>query len=127
MRRRIVLPLDPMVFREKSVTDRPGDWGTRFDQIVVETRAHDDLIIESVEQTELTPDYFRTNIDILIDILNEAIRLSVDAGLPVEVLVVWDGQVRGDDDVTAHFRDESLRRGLPVTEVLTSMIEPEQH
>ncbi|NBO63893.1 MAG: hypothetical protein EBU88_03385 [Acidobacteria bacterium] len=68
-----------------------------------------------------------SNIDILIDILNEAIRLSVDAGLPVEVLVVWDGQVRGDDDVTAHFRDESLRRGLPVTEVLTSMIEPEQH
>src|SRR5437879_1306075 len=34
LHRRIVLPFQPKRFRETSVTDRPGDWGSVFDRLV---------------------------------------------------------------------------------------------
>src|SRR4051812_712887 len=40
LRRRIVLPFSPERFRETSVVDRPGDWGSVFDhQIATASKA----------------------------------------------------------------------------------------
>src|SRR5215510_14628657 len=36
LRRRVVLPFAAERFRQSSVTDRPGDWGPLFDQIIGE-------------------------------------------------------------------------------------------
>src|SRR5689334_16384562 len=43
IRRRIVLPFPPERFRETSVVDRPGDWGSAFDRLVAAARAAGDL------------------------------------------------------------------------------------
>ena len=114
LRRRVLLPSPPSTFREGSVTDRPGDWGGRFDRLMADIAAAGDLVVSS-QPLVSEPDYFRGN----IDILDEAARLAAEGGLPVEAVVVWNGVARGGDDVTAHFRAEALRRTLPVTEVLT--------
>jgi hypothetical protein len=60
-------------------------------------------------------DYFQTN----HDILDEGARAAAGAGVPLAVIVVWNGFSRGDDDVTAHFLAEARQRALPVTEILT--------
>ena len=36
IRRRVILPFGVKDFREHSVIDRPGDWGTLFDQLISE-------------------------------------------------------------------------------------------
>jgi hypothetical protein len=33
-RRRVILPFERRRFRETSVTDRPGDWGPLYDQVI---------------------------------------------------------------------------------------------
>ena len=44
-RRRIVLPFPVDKFREKSVTDRPGDWGALYDRLVRDAAQAGDLIV----------------------------------------------------------------------------------
>lgn len=115
LRCRVVLPAQPATFREGSVTDRPGDWGERYDHILSDLEPRGDLVITGDDSPASGQDYFQAN----IDILNEANRLAAELGLPVEAVVVWNGVSRGDDDVTAHFRSEAIRRALRVTEILT--------
>lgn len=114
IRSRVVLPAQPMTFREGSVTDRPGDWGERYDRILADLEQRGDLVVTG-DGSPSGPDYFQAN----LDILDEANRLSVELGLPLEAVVVWNGVSRGDDDVTAHFRSEALRRALQVTDIQT--------
>lgn len=114
LRRRIVLPYDRDIFRASSVADRPGDWGSRFDRIVAEVSAAGDLI-EYGHDKGHEDTYFTTN----LDILGQAAQLAQEIGEGPKALVVWNGESRGADDVTGHFRDEALRRGIPVTEVIT--------
>jgi hypothetical protein len=112
LRRRVVLPSAPEIFRATSVIDRAGDWGARYDRIIAAVKAAGGLIV--IRDAE-AGDYFQTN----HDILDEAARAAAGAGVPLVVIVVWNGFSRGDDDVTAHFLAEARQRALPVTEILT--------
>lgn len=115
IRRRIILPYDKKSFRASSVADRNSDWGERFDRIVAEVEAQDDLV-EYFYDKDQEDTYYATN----HDILDEAEEVAMAAKQELMVLVVWDGESRGDDDVSAHFLEESRRRDLNVTEILTT-------
>ena len=114
LRRRIVLPYSIEAFRKSSVADRPGDWGARYDRIVAEVSAAGDLVAFD-HPSDRDETYFQTN----HDILDEARKLADELGSPLGALVVWNGQSRGDSDVTGHFLAEARKRELPVTEILT--------
>jgi hypothetical protein len=119
IRRRVVLPDRPEIFRQTSVIDRtgdlPGGWGDRFDRIIAGVVASRDLVV-------LPPPgagediFFNAN----LAILDEAQRIAAAYRWPLLALVVWNGTLRGPDDVTGHFRAEAVRRGLPVHEILTT-------
>ena len=44
IRRRLVLPFGREKFRETSVTDRPGDWGPMYDQVLAELDPTRDVV-----------------------------------------------------------------------------------
>jgi hypothetical protein len=110
LRRRVVLPSDPRSFRDSSVVDRPGDWGERYDRIIAEVAAANDLVIRAHPQAEGDAAYLQAN----VDILDEARLLADELGLPLSALVVWNQVSRGASDVTAHFLALARERGLPV-------------
>ena len=117
LRRRVVLPAPPAVFRESSVIDRPGDWGTRYDRIIAAVTLTGDLVLHTPPCAGLDdlPVYFAAN----LAILDEAARIASEESRELQALVAWNGHSRGADDVTAHFLDEARRRHLPVTAILT--------
>jgi hypothetical protein len=112
LERHVILPFDRPVFRESSVTDRPGDWGGRYDAIL------DSLDPDAITVLRLatgTGAYERTN--------NTILDLAADlAGRPGAVLAViaWNGETRGDGDITAQFAERARMRGMNVTEIDTS-------
>ena len=111
MRRRVVLPSGPSRFRDTSVTDRPGDWGDRYDRIIQALEPRGDVVVNPQSDS----DYLATN----LRILDEAEALAATAGGPVVSVVVWNGGSRGSEDVTEAFATESRRRGHEVREVST--------
>jgi len=113
IRRRVVLPYDKVTFKHSSVIDRPGDWGERYDRILAEVDDKGDLIVDDYDQDEET--YFAAN----HDILDQAEELAEETGQQMSAVVVWNGQARGEEDVTGHFLEEAKRRGLKVTEIKT--------
>lgn len=110
LRRRVVLPFLPALFRETSVADRPGDWGERYDLLMGEVELAQ-LNFEPGDETA----YAAVN----HSILDEAMALAADLDQGVTAIIVWNGTSRGESDLTAAFRDEAARRGLPVIDVLT--------
>jgi hypothetical protein len=114
LKRRAVLPFPVARFRETSVVDRPGEWGSQFDGVVRELRQAGDLVILDAGRQPPDP-YLAAN----SGILDEAQTLARETRDEVLAFLVWDGQSRGDDDVTAAFGDEARRRGLRVVEVST--------
>src|SRR5262245_9911168 len=113
IRRRVVLPYDKVTFKHSSVIDRPGDWGERYDRILAEVDDKGDLIVDDYDQDEES--YFAAN----HDILDQAEELAEETGQPLSAVVVWNGEARGEEDVTGHFLEEAKQRGLKVTEVTT--------
>ncbi len=113
IRRRVVLPYDKVTFKQSSVIDRPGDWGERYDRILAEVQSRDDLVIDDYDQDEES--YFAAN----HDILDQAEELAEETGQQVAALVVWNGESRGEEDVTSHFLEEARQRGLKVAEIKT--------
>lgn len=113
IRRRVVLPYDKVTFKQSSVIDRPGDWGERYDHILAEVQGRDDLVIDDYDEDEES--YFAAN----HDILDQAEELAEEAGQRVAALVVWNGESRGEEDVTGHFLEEARQRGLKVAEIKT--------
>ncbi|HEX3684419.1 MAG TPA: hypothetical protein VHU83_17925 [Bryobacteraceae bacterium] len=111
LRCRIVLPFPPSRFRERSVADRPGDWGQRYDRLLAEVI--DVIVLDYPEHDPST--YARTN----GAILDNAAALSAELHQPAGAAVVWDGQSRGPDDVTAQFLIEARARFGRVAEILT--------
>jgi hypothetical protein len=113
LRRRIVLPFAIPIFRQESVTDRPGDWGPTFDRLVAEAEAANDLIVLPGSPAEKGI-YLRAN----EAILDEALAL---AGAPsrATATIVWEGASRGEDDATDFFARSARHRGLTVFEVST--------
>lgn len=114
IRRRVVLPYDKVTFKQSSVIDRPGDWGERYDRILAEVQSRDDLVIDDYDQDEES--YFAAN----HDILDQAEELAEETGQQVAALVVWNGESRGEEDVTGHFLVEAKQRGLKVAEIKTA-------
>jgi hypothetical protein len=114
IRRHIVLPYDRLAFRASSVVDCPGDWGGRFDRIISDVEARKDLIVYDYDQDD-DATYFATN----HDILDNAEEIAQKMGEPLTVLVVWNGEPSGANDVTGHFLEEAKRRGLHVTSIGT--------
>jgi len=113
IRRRVVLPYDKVTFKQSSVIDRPGDWGERYDRILAEVDGKGDLTVDDYDEDEES--YFAAN----HDILDQAEELAEEMGQQLAVLVVWNGEARGEEDVTGHFLEEAKQRGLKVTEINT--------
>ena len=114
LRRRVVLPYGRELFRETSVIDRPGDWGARYDRLLDEIAAQDDLVVLDFDHGDNTT-YLATN----SAILDEARNIAGAQQHEVLAAVVWDGKSRGEDDVTAAFRSEAVNRGFRVEDIRT--------
>jgi hypothetical protein len=110
LRARIVLPFSVDLFRTTSVTDRGGDWGLRYDRQIQRARPRGDILV----LPPVAPDqeaYARAN----TTILDQALQLA--HGTEVIAAVVWEGQPRGPDDLTAAFADAARARDWPVREI----------
>jgi hypothetical protein len=113
LRRRVVLPFERPRFRETSVTDRPGDWGPLFDEVLDTVEAAGDLVVLRAGSDDEA--YALAN----RAILDESLALAKTAHQPVRAVLVWDGKSRGDHDLTEDFGVEARKRGMPVTDVPT--------
>ena len=114
LRRRVVLPFSRAQFRERSVVDRPGDWGQRFDQLMLELEPENNVIDLKLDPE--APDvYTRANEAILEQVLTMSGGSVTDA----LAVIVWEGNSRGEADYTAAFAAAAGQRGLAVRRVLT--------
>jgi hypothetical protein len=113
MRRRVVLPFERRRFRETSVTDRPGDWGPLYDQILDEVESNGDLV---VLQNRSDDDAYSAANSVILD---EALELAKSGDQPVAAVLIWDGTSRSERDLTEEFGVEARKRGVSVTEILT--------
>lgn len=116
--RRIVLPFPPDRFRDSSVTDRPGNWGPLYDEIL---RITPPAAIRVLYPNDEPDDaYAAVNAAILEDAEALARRAPAGAAHPILAVVVWEGAPRGADDLTADFAAKARARGIPVSEILTT-------
>lgn len=120
IRRIVVLPYAPAIFRERSVIDRPGDWGRAYDTLIVEVQSG---LVELVQlhETQSPDESHRAFAATNTAIIERAEQLAREAGERESILaiVVWDGASRGPDDLTDEFRRQALARAVPVVEVST--------
>lgn len=114
LRRRIILPFDQATFRASSVVDRGGDWGTRYDRIITDVEGQGDLV-EFAHDKDDRQIYFIGN----QEILDQAQWLAQELKTAATALIVWNGESRGADDVTGHFKQEAQAREIVVAEILT--------
>jgi len=113
MRRIIVLPFEREKFRETSVTDRPGEWGSLYDRILDEVQKAGDLRVLDLKSEEEA--YAETN-HVIVD---EAISLGEKLRVSVSALLVWDGKSRGKGDLTEEFGGYARNKKVAVIEVMT--------
>ncbi len=109
VKRYVLLGAEPAVFRKESVTDRPGNWGAMFDQVMKSAR------VQVLKLPAGQEGYLQTN----LDLLNRAEALAKKFGTVVQALVIWNEQSRGPDDVTGHFLEQAKLRNIPVSEIST--------
>jgi hypothetical protein len=109
IKRVVLLPTDPGVFRVSSVADRPGNWGEMFDQLLKEVN------VEILDVPGGQTGYLETN----IRLLERAQTLASSNNTVARALVVWDKKPRGPDDVTGHFLAQARLRKMPVVEIST--------
>ena len=107
--RKVVLPFDVHTFRVKSVVDRPGSWGPLYDRVVGEVKEGGGL---TVLQASPNNDgaYAETNQVLL--------RFALELGSPTIVLV-WEGQSRGDGDLTQDLLTAARRADVEDDTILT--------
>jgi hypothetical protein len=114
MHRRIVLPFGRDDFRASSVTDRPGNWGPVYDQVLRELETSGDVVTLAGHAVKDAA-YAAAN----ETILREAAALARQHGTEVIAVLVWEGASRDGDDMTAAFGDAARRRGYRVDHVIT--------
>ena len=114
MRRVMVLPFAPTVFREDSVVDRGTEWGPSFDELLADAHGRGNEVLELDASRDATA-YYETN----EAILDRAIALGASEGLPVLAVIVWDDAPRGPDDITAAFANSAQARGLELLTIST--------
>lgn len=105
----VLLPSSPEDFRASSVTDRPGDWGAIYDEILKSSQ------VEVLELPSGQEGYLAIN----RRLLDKGQALASQSGTSMAALVIWNQESRGDDDVTAHFLREARQRTIPVSEIST--------
>jgi hypothetical protein len=115
MHAHVILPFAVEVFRKRSVTDRPGDWGTRFDTLM--TGCHG---LVDVEVLSTLPPRNRQEESVGYERTTEAIIAEATSEGANSALVVWDGQRKPGRDETADFRDRVAERRWSIVEVLTT-------
>ena len=113
LRRKVVLPFERKRFRETSVTDRPGEWGTIYDQVLDAVDAAGDLVV--LQNSSDDEAYAAAN----GAILKEAVALAKAVNESAIAVLIWDGVSRGDHDLTEEFAARARDCGLAVTEVQT--------
>jgi hypothetical protein len=113
LRRRVILPFEKNRFRETSVTDRSGDWGPIYDEVLDQVEAAGDLVV--LPDREDHDPYTAAN----HAILEEAFALTKTHHQGLTALLVWDGVPRGEHDLTEEFGLEARERKMDVLEVLT--------
>ena len=122
IQRHVVLPFARERFRAISVTDRPGEWGTLFDQIIREVEVAGNLVLLD-ESKEDSAAFIHTNRAILNEAQTLASRIlpGKETSLSQNILavIVWDGLSHGEDDLTADFANEARSRSIPVKEIKT--------
>ena len=117
LRRHVVIPYDTELFKVTSVTDRPGNWGSIFDDTV----KSDPLV--TLTNLSLSPDDESAFVVTNEAIISIALAKSNDASSPDRAplgVVVWDGASRGAEDVTEHFRRRCIANGIKIVDVATN-------
>jgi hypothetical protein len=109
IRQVVLLPSEPEEFRKSSVTDRPGNWGELYDRVLKTAQ------VEVLKLPEGQEGYLETN----LKLLDRGQQLARENGVSAEALVIWNGESRGPDDVTAHFLHEAKSRHMIVSEIST--------
>jgi len=115
IQRSIVLPFNQQLFRSSSVVDRPGEWGSIYDQICKQAATEEGVQVSDYPQND-DETYRRSNIDILEEAKTLADKYD-STGLAA--VIAWDGKPRDDGDITDHFRKEARSRGFSIHEVNT--------
>ena len=113
LRRRVVLPVTPAEFVADSVADRPGEWARLFETIVADAERAGDLVVLSAGNGY---DGYAAVTDAII---TETRAIADALKLQTAALVAWDGQSRGDGDLTDVFRQHATASGLVVHEIDT--------
>jgi hypothetical protein len=122
IRRRIVLPFEAPRFRVSSVVDRPGEWGPLFDSLYEEALSSNDVVILPCGGDDEDAYAAATH-----RIVTEALSLAeqrnpegiVSLGREPTAIVVWEGESRGEGDLTARFAALATEQGMRVVEVDT--------
>lgn len=107
----IVLPFSVALFREISVTDRPGTWGPRFDKVIAHARSRSDLVELGYKEDDEEA-FLGANREIVA-------RVEQSTASEKFAIVVWNGTARGEDDATADLAEHAKAAGLIVIEVPT--------
>lgn len=112
--RHIILPFGARRFRQRSVVDRPGDWGSLFDLIYR----------EAVAQKQVTT--LRGHggghgaYEVVTDaILERALAIARERDSRVTAVIVWDLSAWRPEDLTARFLVRAAARHVPVREIPT--------
>jgi hypothetical protein len=118
LRRRIVLPFPPKRFRETSVTDRPGDWGSVFDRLVAAAEAAADLVNLNSTGDDNTA-YAAANQTIIREA--EALARATSDGPPLRLVavIVWEGSARTETDASGGLRSLARQAGFEERSLLT--------
>lgn len=107
----VILPFWVAIFREVSVTDRPGDWGPRFDKVIARARSWSDLV-ELGYDIDDEEAFLKANREIVA-------RVEQATASEKFAIVVWNGSARGKDDATADLAEHARAARLKVIEIPT--------
>ena len=118
LRRRVVLPFAPERFRETSVVDRPGNWGSLYDQQIAATAAAGDLLVLDIA-TGGDAAYAAANETIVREAQALARTAQPDRAHRLIATLVWEGAPRPGSDATARFRDLARRAGFEEQSIST--------
>jgi len=114
--RSMVIPFVPELFKSRSVEDRPGDWAGLFDRMYEQVSKEEKVLVMNYPADDCNA-YRKTN----IDILNRARILSENSAdeKDIRAVIVWESGDKGEQDITAHFRNAAKQRGYKIEEINT--------
>jgi hypothetical protein len=112
--RHVVLPFAREAFRRLSVTDRPGDWGERYDRVLDEVEQHGHLTLLGCSEDD--PEAYAIASRTILEHAMEHARRQRQSAAAV---VVWNLKSRGPGDSTEYFMKEAEARKLKVIQVST--------